>query len=107
MPGLHGFDVCRRLMGHPATRAIPVVMVTARASPSDRDRGLAAGADAYVTKPFSPKELLALLAALLAVPASSWGARGGDQGAEVSSARRGDHPGADVHWPSGGATTSR
>jgi CheY-like chemotaxis protein len=68
MPGLHGFEVCRQLKGDPATRAMPVVMVTARAAASDRDRGLAAGADAYVTKPFSPKELLALLAERLAAP---------------------------------------
>ena len=69
MPGIHGFDVCRQLKGDPATRAIPVVMVSARAAASDRDRGLAAGAYAYVTKPFSPKELLAVLAASMAAPA--------------------------------------
>jgi CheY-like chemotaxis protein len=68
MPGLHGFEVCRQLKEDPATRGIRVVMVTARAAASDRDRGMAAGADAYVTKPFSPRELLALLAASLAAP---------------------------------------
>ena len=64
-PGMHGFDVCRQLKADPATRAVPVVMVTAKAGESDRDRGLAAGADAYVTKPFSPRELLAVLTAVL------------------------------------------
>ena len=66
MPGAHGFDVCRRLKADPATRGVLVVMVTARAAASDRDRGLAAGADAYLTKPFSPRELLDVLAASLA-----------------------------------------
>ena len=68
MPGMHGFDVCRQLKGDAATRAIRVVMVTAKAAQADRDRGIAAGADAYVTKPFSPKELLGVLAACLAAP---------------------------------------
>jgi len=66
MPRVHGFDVCRQLKADPATRAVRVVMVTARVEASDRDRGLAAGADAYVTKPFSPRELLGVLAASLA-----------------------------------------
>jgi two-component system alkaline phosphatase synthesis response regulator PhoP len=66
MPRVHGFDVCRQLKSDPATRAIRVVMVTAKSADADRAEGLAAGADAYVTKPFSPRALLELLAATLA-----------------------------------------
>ena len=66
MPEVHGFDVCRQLKDDPATRAIRVVMVTAKSAEADRAQGLAAGADAYVTKPFSPKALLEVLAASLA-----------------------------------------
>jgi CheY-like chemotaxis protein len=66
MPHVHGFDVCRQLKDDPATRAIRVVMVTAKSAPADREQGMAAGADAYVTKPFSPKALLEVLAQSLA-----------------------------------------
>lgn len=58
MPGPSGFDVCRELKSDPATAAITVVMLTAQAQDYDRDRGLAVGADAYFTKPFSPVALL-------------------------------------------------
>ena len=61
MPVIHGFEVCRQLKGDPATRDIQVIMVTAKAQEEDRDRGLASGADEYIAKPFSPKELLARL----------------------------------------------
>jgi CheY-like chemotaxis protein len=66
MPRVHGFEVCRQLKNDPATRAIKIVMVSARTAPADREEGLAAGADAYVTKPFSPRGLLEVLAASLA-----------------------------------------
>jgi CheY-like chemotaxis protein len=71
MPGIHGLDVCRRLKDDAFTRGILVVLVTAKAHQTDRERGLAAGADAYVTKPFSPKELLALLDRLFAASDAS------------------------------------
>jgi CheY-like chemotaxis protein len=61
MPMLDGFEVCRQLKSDPATRGITVIMLTARAEPGDRERGLAAGADDYMTKPFSPRDLLARL----------------------------------------------
>ena len=58
MPKLHGFDVCRQLKQDPSTTAIPILMLTAKAQDEDRKRGLEAGADGYVLKPFSPRRLL-------------------------------------------------
>jgi DNA-binding response OmpR family regulator len=65
LPGLDGFEVCRRLRKVPATAAIPVIMLTARIGEDDRVRGLELGADDYITKPFSPKEALARVRAVL------------------------------------------
>ena len=58
MPKLHGFEVCRQLKQDDATGAIPILMLTAKAQDDDRQRGLAAGADGYISKPFSPRRLL-------------------------------------------------
>lgn len=58
MPGLSGFDVCRALKGDPTTAEATVVLLTAKAQESDRAAGIAAGADDYFTKPFSPIALL-------------------------------------------------
>jgi len=58
MPGRSGVEVCRALRDDPDTAGFPVVMLTARAGPLDRKRGLKAGADDYLTKPFSPLALL-------------------------------------------------
>lgn len=59
MPGLlDGFQVCRRIKDDPFTAATPVVMLTARGQQADFEAGRAAGADAYLTKPFSPLELI-------------------------------------------------
>ena len=57
-PGLTGFDVCRILKENPATSGIPVIMLTARTLPAERDLGLRLGASSYVTKPFSTKVLV-------------------------------------------------
>jgi len=65
LPGMDGLLVCQALRRDPATAAIPVIMLTARGEEADRVRGLELGADDYVTKPFSPKELVARVAALL------------------------------------------
>src|SRR5689334_16377922 len=65
LPGMDGWMVCQALRRDPATAAIPVLMLTARGEESDRIRGLELGADDYVVKPFSPKELVARVAALL------------------------------------------
>jgi len=63
--GISGIEVCRRLRRRPATANIPIVILTARGEESDRIRGLETGADDYVTKPFSPRELVARVAAVL------------------------------------------
>ncbi|HEV8533884.1 MAG TPA: response regulator [Methylomirabilota bacterium] len=65
MPRLDGFEVCRQLRSEPALARIPIVMLTAAGREADRARGRAAGADEYLTKPFSPLALLALVEALV------------------------------------------
>ena len=65
MPGVDGWEVCRRLMDDPATAGIPIVFLSARAQDEDRKRGLALGVAEYVTKPFDPGELVALVARLI------------------------------------------
>ena len=65
LPGLDGLMVCQALRSDPLTAAIPIIMVTARGDEADRIAGLELGADDYVTKPFSAKELVARVSALL------------------------------------------
>src|SRR5438128_11751497 len=65
IPQLNGWEVCRRLKQDPATRAIPVIMVTARVEEGDKVLGFEMGADDYVTKPFSTRELVARVRAVL------------------------------------------
>ena len=65
LPGMDGFEVCRHLRKEPATAATPIIMLTARIGESDRVAGLDLGADDYITKPFSPKEALARVRAVL------------------------------------------
>jgi DNA-binding response OmpR family regulator len=65
LPVLSGLDVCRALRSRPATSRIPIIMLTARTSESDRVSGLDIGADDYVTKPFSLRELAARVRAVL------------------------------------------
>jgi two-component system alkaline phosphatase synthesis response regulator PhoP len=65
LPGASGLDICRNLRADQATARLPIIMVTARAQEGDRVLGLEIGADDYVTKPFSPRELVARVAALL------------------------------------------
>jgi two-component system phosphate regulon response regulator PhoB len=69
MPRIDGYELTRRLRGDEATRELPIILLTAQAQEADSDRGFDAGADAYVVKPFSPEELRALVAELLARPA--------------------------------------
>lgn len=63
--GLSGIEVCRQLRRSPETASIPIIMLTARGEEADRLRGFETGADDYVTKPFSPKELVARAQAVL------------------------------------------
>jgi two-component system alkaline phosphatase synthesis response regulator PhoP len=65
LPGMDGLLVCQALRQDPTTASVPIIMLTARGEESDRIRGLELGADDYVVKPFSPKELTARVAALL------------------------------------------
>ena len=65
MPGLDGVEVCRRLKENPLTRAIPVIMLTAKGEESDVILGLGLGADDYITKPFSTREVVARVKAVL------------------------------------------
>ena len=65
LPEMDGLEVCRRLRAEPATAALPVIMLTAKGDEVDRVVGLELGADDYVVKPFSPKEMLARVRAVL------------------------------------------
>jgi two-component system phosphate regulon response regulator PhoB len=65
LPNVSGIEVCRQLRRAPSTRAVPIIMLTARGEETDRVRGLNSGADDYVVKPFSPSELIARLRAVI------------------------------------------
>ena len=65
MPKLSGIEVCQRLKTNPETKGITILILSARGSPQDRDRGLALGADDYVSKPFHVGELLERIEILL------------------------------------------
>ena len=65
VPGGDGLDLCRRIRRNPALSSTPVIFLTARTSESDRVLGLELGADDYITKPFSPRELIARVKAVL------------------------------------------
>jgi len=65
LPGVQGMELCRILRNNPGTRHIPVIMLTAKGEEVDRIIGLEAGADDYITKPFSPRELVARVRAVL------------------------------------------
>lgn len=65
LPGLSGLELCRIVRSDPRTRTIPIIMLTARGDEQDRVRGLETGADDYLPKPFSPRELIARVNAVL------------------------------------------
>jgi two-component system, OmpR family, alkaline phosphatase synthesis response regulator PhoP len=66
LPALNGFDVCRRIRGSRVAKNTKVLMLTARGRESEVAKGMAAGADAYLTKPFATRELMKVVADLLA-----------------------------------------
>ena len=68
LPGIDGYEATRRIKAHPALRHIPIVVVTSYALSGDDVKARAAGADGYVTKPFSPRALLATVRAFLPPP---------------------------------------
>lgn len=65
MPGVNGFEVCRRLKTNPLTKDIPVVFCSIKGEEFDRYWGIKQGADAYIAKPFQPRELVATIKQLL------------------------------------------
>ncbi len=65
LPGMDGLEVCRHVRAEAATRALPIIMVTAKGEEADKVVGLELGADDYLVKPFSPRELVARLRAVL------------------------------------------
>ena len=81
LPGMDGLLVCQAMRADKATAAIPIIMLTARGDEADRIAGLELGADDYVTKPFSPKELVARVAARLRRHAGAVTTRGVQYGA--------------------------
>ena len=84
LPGMDGFEVCRALKGENETRAIPVIMLTAKGEEIDKVVGFELGADDYLTKPFSPRELLLRAKAVLRRTQKS------DGGEEVQQIRFGE-----------------
>lgn len=64
LPGLDGYEICRRMRKLPEMRGARIIMVSAKAMPSERASGMAAGADAYITKPFAESDLLAAIQAV-------------------------------------------
>ena len=65
IPGIDGFEVCRRIKADPETASLPVVMLTAKKSSADQARGVEAGADAYMTKPFKSGKIIEVVEELL------------------------------------------
>jgi DNA-binding response OmpR family regulator len=65
LPGIQGTELCRIIKNNPKTAAIPIIMLTAKGDVEDKVRGFEVGADDYMTKPFSPKELIARVHAVL------------------------------------------
>jgi len=66
MPKMSGIDVCLAMRANPATAGIPVILLTAKAQEAELEQGIAAGADDYIVKPFSPREMLSRVEAVLA-----------------------------------------
>jgi DNA-binding response OmpR family regulator len=76
LPLVNGFEVCRRIRQHPALQHIPILLLTARGRESEVARGLALGANAYMTKPFATRELIKTVGDLLASSSAGKGRAG-------------------------------
>ncbi len=89
LPGTDGFELCRHIRQTPALSAIPIIFLTAKTAEADRVKGLELGGDDYITKPFSPRELVARIRSVLRglgqSPAASEVLRLGDLEIDVSS----------------------
>ncbi len=70
LPGLDGFEICYRLRSEPATAKLPILMFSAKAQEIDKETGMKVGADAYLTKPSAPAEIVSHVAKLLAAKTS-------------------------------------
>lgn len=70
MPGMNGLEVCRRIKGDPTLASVRVVMLSTASQTDERAAGAGAGADTYLTKPFSPLELLTVIERMMALPSS-------------------------------------
>lgn len=68
MPGMNGLEVCQRIKGDPTLASVRVVMLSTASQADERAAGAGAGADAYLTKPFSPLELLTVIERMMALP---------------------------------------
>jgi DNA-binding response OmpR family regulator len=68
MPGVSGFEVLAKLRADAPTKSLPIIMLTAKAQDADVERGMALGANDYMLKPFSPRELMSRIQAQLALP---------------------------------------
>ena len=89
LPKMPGLEVCKILKTDPATRDIPIIMLTAKAEEIDRIVGLEFGADDYVTKPFSPREMILRIKAIIRRRTGEWPGRKVDRGRDRASTRRG------------------
>jgi DNA-binding response OmpR family regulator len=89
LPGTDGFELCRHIRQTPALSAIPIIFLTAKTSEADRVKGLELGGDDYITKPFSPRELVARIRSVLRglgqIPAAGEVLRLGELEIDVSS----------------------
>jgi two-component system alkaline phosphatase synthesis response regulator PhoP len=68
LPGIGGLDICKKIRANPETSDLPIIMLTAKADEVDKIIGLEIGADDYITKPFSVKELVARVRTVLRQP---------------------------------------
>jgi len=84
LPGLNGQEVCRRIRSAPGTKHIPIIMISALSSAEERIAGIDMGADDYVAKPFSPREIVSRVQALLRRSQSEWAPSSDQPGSPIT-----------------------